>query len=420
MTIVEQQNKDRLPISQFVLSLLALLFTLIAAVGFFAGGSIFNQYLELDEQTIRLFYSLGSFSILLSVIHGYSLLTALKKVPISPPSNRRKLSPFNRATAAFLLLIVFCLLQLLPDVQRLCAAFYPFLTPLAVVIPAWWFVEFGKRNLPAVSARKISAALSLGSSYTMLFILLLEIIFVACILAAALIYLSSQPSVQQMMKSFSFPADLTQIETSFVERYLRTTFQKPLFVLGIFLVLGLVIPLIEESIKPIALWSLQKRSLKPTDGFILGLYFGAAFALVESTLAISQTDPQMWVESITLRAAASLIHITCTGLVGYGYAATMKSQKKAAIHRPFLTAIVIHGLWNSLALLSSANLIMTTLNITQPLAPIYDILIPSAFAIEWIAILYLLSQMNKSLRHNSLRLSHNETTDTGVHTNDVE
>lgn len=420
MTIVEQKNRDGLTITQFVLSLIAFLLTLIAAVGFFAGGSVFNRYLELDEQTTELFYSLGSFNILLSMIHGYSLWNASRRKNISQQAGERRLSSFIKATIALVFLGVFCLLQLLPSVQQLCAPFYPFLTPLAVAIPAWWFVELGKRNLPAVSAKKSSAALSIGTSYTVLCILALEIIFIALLLAVLLLYFSSQPFLQQMMKSFSFPLDLTQIELPAVERYLRIALQNRTVVVGIFLILGLLFPLIEESMKPIALWSLQKRALKPAEGFILGLYFGAAFSLVESTLATSQMGSEMWLESIALRAATSLIHITCSGLVGYGYAATMKSQKSAVFARPFLIAAVLHGLWNSLALLSSAGLIESTLRFNQTMPSFYDILIPAALAMEWGFILRLLFKMNRKLHQIILAAEHNETINTGVPINDVE
>lgn len=420
MTTVEQKNRDGLTITQFVLSFIAFLLTLIAAVGFFAGGSVFNQYLELDGQTTELFYSLGSFCILLIIIHGYSLWNALRKRDVSQQAGRKKLSSFIKAMVALIFLGVFCLLQLLSSVQQVCAPSYPFLTPLAVAIPAWWFVELGKRNLPAVSTKKSSAALSIGTSYTVLCILVLEIIFIALLLAVLLLYFSSQPFLQQMMKSFSFPLDLTQIELPAVERYLRIALQNPAVVLGFFAVLGFLFPLIEESMKPIALWSLQKRALKPVDGFILGLYFGAAFSLVESTLAISQLGSEMWVGSIALRAATSLIHITCSGLVGYGYAAMMKSQKKEVIGTPFVTAVLLHGLWNSLSLLSSVQLIDTTTFIKQTMLPIYDILIPAALTIEWFIILRLLSKMNKKLHQINLAAEHNEAINTGVPINDVE
>ncbi|HAF60888.1 MAG TPA: hypothetical protein DCK95_01010 [Anaerolineaceae bacterium] len=420
MTIAGHKNNDRLKISQFVLSLIAFLLTLIATVGFFAGGSVLKPYLNSDNQTSSFFISMGSVNALLSVIHGYSLWYALKKPKEPRQSAFKKIPSFTWASIALLCLAVFCLLQLLAGVQRFFSPLYAFLTPLAIAIPLWWFVEFGKRKLPAISARKISGALSVGSSYTMLFILFLEIVFIAFILAAALLYLSSQPPVQQVMKSFSFPADLAQIDLPFLERYLRVILQEPLLVLGIFLVIGFILPFIEESMKPITLWALRNRSLLASDGFVLGLYFGAAFALVESTLAISQLGSEIWVESIALRAATSLIHITCSGLVGFGYATSMQSQKREESPRPFLTAVFLHGLWNSLALLSSSRLITTTLNITLALPEIYDILFPAALVIEWIATLLLLSRMNKELQQNIHPPEHNEFNDLSVHTNDVE
>ena len=131
-------------------------------------------------------------------------------------------------------------------------------------------------------------------------------------------------------------------------------------------------------------------------------------------------DSGMWVESIALRAATSLVHITCSGLVGYGYAATMKSQKSAVLAKPFLVAVLLHGVWNSLALLSSMDLIEPILRINQTMPAFYDILIPAALAIEWVFILRLLFKMNRKLHQINLAAEHNETINAGVPINDVE
>ncbi len=49
-------------------------------------------------------------------------------------------------------------------------------------------------------------------------------------------------------------------------------------IFGVLAVISGIVPLIEEILKPIALWSLVGKDLTDQEGFVAGLLSGAGFA----------------------------------------------------------------------------------------------------------------------------------------------
>ncbi|NMB62465.1 MAG: PrsW family intramembrane metalloprotease, partial [Chloroflexi bacterium] len=264
------------------------------------------------------------------------------------------------------------------------------------------------------------AALSISSSYGMMFILLFEMIVIALVIAGVLLYLSTQPQIRQWMDSFSLPQNLSQLDIHLIERYARTLLRTPIFLVIVFLLVGLVLPLIEEILKPIAIWTLHRRSISPAEGFILGLYFGAAFALVESGGMIIQLGMGSWVTSTLLRAATGLLHITCSGLVGYAYARFMQLERKISAAIPLLIAVALHGTWNTVAVLSSLGSLSAEIGMSGFFSPIWDHVFSALMVLLWLTAFSILWKMNKKLQKDLSLLSHNENNDPGVHTFELE
>jgi hypothetical protein len=420
MIVAEERKNDWLKISQFLFSLTAFLITTICAAGSFAGGLIFYSSSGFSAEESGGLVSLGSLSILLAVFHFSALVNAVKEPALPKSTGHSKINSFILASAALLCWAVILILTYFHIGEQFFNSIQPFFTPLAIWIPIWWFIEFGKRKLPQVTARKSSAALSIGSSYTIFIIMVLELIVVALIIAIVLIYLNSQPQIQQWMKTFTFPRDLTQLNEQVLERYLNVIIQNPIFIAAVFLLVGIIAPFIEESLKPLALWTLRKRSLSPSEGFILGLYFGAAFAFVESAGMVIQLGTESWAESILLRASTSLLHITCSGLVSHGYVRSMQPGKNSAFLKPLLAALALHGTWNSLAVLVSLASLSPGLNIDMFFTPFWDKIFIIALILEWSGILFLLWKMNKKMKDDAQLPEPNTKGEGGVLTNEVE
>jgi RsiW-degrading membrane proteinase PrsW (M82 family) len=134
----------------------------------------------------------------------------------------------------------------------------------------------------------------------------------------------------------------------------------PYVLISLFLVLGVITPLIEETLKPAVVWLMAKRLQRPSQGFALGIISGAGFALVESLLA-SSTPGQGWGQLLVARAGGGLMHIFGSGLMGWGIASAWQG-KRLRLLGTYILSITIHGLWNSAAIMLELNSLQPYLN----------------------------------------------------------
>ncbi|HLB47150.1 MAG TPA: PrsW family glutamic-type intramembrane protease [Anaerolineales bacterium] len=114
------------------------------------------------------------------------------------------------------------------------------------------------------------------------------------------------------------------------------------FVLG-----SIVVPMIEELIKPIGVVLLIGRRPAPMAAFVGGMMGGLGFAVTE-TLGNLVTIADPWLVLIMARMGTLVMHSLTAGLVGWGWG-------QLAARRPwrwvgaYAGAVAIHGLWNGLA-----------------------------------------------------------------------
>ena len=79
---------------------------------------------------------------------------------------------------------------------------------------------------------------------------------------------------------------LSQLEQLMVELS-----RNPVIAFALFLMIGVLAPLVEELFKPMALWFLLKRPLKDSEGFSLGLISGGALPCSKAAGLVSQIAP---------------------------------------------------------------------------------------------------------------------------------
>ncbi len=150
----------------------------------------------------------------------------------------------------------------------------------------------------------------------------------------------------------------TQIETQLASArdldtilaVLAPYLMNPLVILlAVFVMAGLV-PLIEELVKPIAVWLLAGRLRSPAQGFALGILSGAGFALVEGLVAASSAGED-WSVLAVARAGGSLMHILATGLMGWGIASAWQERRILRLIGSYALSVSIHGLWNGMTVM---------------------------------------------------------------------
>jgi len=132
---------------------------------------------------------------------------------------------------------------------------------------------------------------------------------------------------------------------------LEPYFLQPMVLFWAAAIIGGVMPIIEEIVKPIALWLLAGRKITPQEGFVGGLLAGAGFALTENilyfTIALSAED---WLFMAIGRAGTGVLHMLASGLVGWGLVETWRNGKWGTQALLSLGSFLLHGLWNTLAL----------------------------------------------------------------------
>ncbi len=149
---------------------------------------------------------------------------------------------------------------------------------------------------------------------------------------------------------------------------LKPFLQSPWVLFGILSMTSVIIPIIEELIKPIWLWMFVKE-LTPASGFFYGMLSGAAFALVESLGYLASPMGDGWSSLLLGRVGTGVLHVTVSGLVGWGLGSAWMERKYLQLGVAYFLAVFLHGLWNALGIL------MGWMEFIEPVNPLNIILI---------------------------------------------
>jgi hypothetical protein len=112
--------------------------------------------------------------------------------------------------------------------------------------------------------------------------------------------------------------------------------------------IAVIVPLIEELLKPLAVWLFARKIESPAQGFVLGLLSGAAFALFES-LNASADGTTSWAVIVTARTGTSVLHMVTSGLVGWGIVSAVHERHIGRFFAAYTMAVLVHGIWNAAA-----------------------------------------------------------------------
>ena len=142
--------------------------------------------------------------------------------------------------------------------------------------------------------------------------------------------------------------------------------QNPRMIIFMVLLLSVIAPLVEESVKPLAALALLGRMRSAAEAFVLGLSCGIGFDLIETSGYISQ-GYQDWLKVALERSPAGLLHGFGAAMVTLGW--YYLTHKQSAQHRfllgfgCILYAILQHAIWNGTFILAL---------LPAPLGPFFD------------------------------------------------
>ena len=187
---------------------------------------------------------------------------------------------------------------------------------LGVAIPVAGFVWIATGGLPSCAWRRLWSAFGIGMAGSTLAAMLLEYLLVGMGVLAAGVLAAANPEwrtvIVQLKDQITNAGDVQALLTA-----LAPYLTNPLVFLLILAFAAVLAPLIEEALKPAAVWLVGKRLRSPAEGFALGALCGAGFALLEGMMAASGATGMIGF-GLAARAASSLMHITASGLMGWG------------------------------------------------------------------------------------------------------
>ncbi|RPJ20735.1 MAG: PrsW family intramembrane metalloprotease [Chloroflexi bacterium] len=244
-------------------------------------------------------------------------------------------------------------------IQTISWIFLPVLTIPAVVFPLGVLLAVGTRNLPVGTRWQTWSVLGLGMTLAPILLFTLEIFAGLVIVSVVVAYVVTQPALSSELQSLSQQIMILGPQSEATLDLLSPLFTKPGVIVTALIYMAVLVPAIEELFKPIGVWLLAGRLESPAQGFTLGALSGAGYGLIETIGVSGQTGE--WASLLFTRIGTGLLHITTSALMGGAIVLVWRERRYLRWIGTYLLAVLLHGLWNTLALLFSFSSIAEVL-----------------------------------------------------------
>ncbi|WKZ34801.1 MAG: PrsW family glutamic-type intramembrane protease [Anaerolineales bacterium] len=224
----------------------------------------------------------------------------------------------------------------------------PVLTVLVIAPPIWLLFGIGANGLEIGPRWRVFAVLGLSMTLAPLIMLTIEIAALLGIgIGGSVLVAIFNPSLFEEILSLVRILELETNETVILN-LLSPFITNPVAIATGIGYIAVLVPLVEELFKPLAVWLFARQIESPAQGFVMGLISGAAFALFES-LNASADGSVSWAVIVSIRAGTSLLHMATSGLVGWGIVSAVKEKHIKLLVGAYLAATLVHGIWNACA-----------------------------------------------------------------------
>jgi hypothetical protein len=224
----------------------------------------------------------------------------------------------------------------------------PLATLFVIILPIFLYIGLGSNGIEAGPRWRVWGTVGLGLTIGPLLMIVIEVLVLLLALAVFAVLLSFQPEKMQEFQSF-FQLLNQQTDEEVVLNMLAPYLSDPRVIAALLGYIALFVPLVEELLKPLAVWLFGKSIAKPSQGFVLGMLSGGAFALVESLNASAESS-EAWPFAVGVRAGTSLLHIMLSGLMGYAIVGAFQEKRFGQLAATYLGVVAIHGIWNACAI----------------------------------------------------------------------
>ncbi len=226
---------------------------------------------------------------------------------------------------------------------------------LVAGIPILWIYNAAQWKLKSGNPIRSWRIFGFSLMVTPFIIIIVEFIVVLILAIIGMLWvsyrLSVDPSLEYELNFIQNQINLAGSDLENILQLLESYILTPTVIFWVVAIIGGIMPIIEEIIKPFALWSLAERRITPQEGFVNGLLCGAGFALMENVLyATTILFAEDWLLMAITRSWTIVVHMLASGLVGWGLARLWRDGKWVFMVLTTLGAFLLHALWNTMAL----------------------------------------------------------------------
>ena len=225
----------------------------------------------------------------------------------------------------------------------------PLLTLPAVFLPIVVLFGLGSRSISLGPRWRAWNVLGISMTLVPFLTFLLEAMAILFVLGLVIVYISSQPALLAQVERLSTQIYTIQQDPEALIELVAPLLLRPGIMAISLLFFSVLVPMMEELVKPLAVWLFGNQISTPAQGFALGALCGAAFALLETFGVSAQSGD--WSTLLLTRLGTNTLHVTTAALMGAAIVYAIRERRYLRLLGTYLLCVSLHGLWNGLAIL---------------------------------------------------------------------
>jgi RsiW-degrading membrane proteinase PrsW (M82 family) len=250
------------------------------------------------------------------------------------------------------------------------------LTVPAIVLPLAMLLALGTRHLPFGTRWQTWTVLGLSMTLGPFLLFVLEIVLGLVGVIGAVVYIMTQPDLVAQLQEIAERILILGPQSEETIRLLSPYLTRPAVIGGLLLYIAVLVPAVEEILKPVGVWLFAGRLNSPAQGFSLGALSGAGYALIE-TAGVSGQQTGEWASLLFSRIGTGLLHVTTSALMGAAIVYAVRERRYARLFGTYLLAVLLHGLWNALATIFTFSTLADFLEQPDPLSTLQPTMLVS-------------------------------------------
>jgi len=249
--------------------------------------------------------------------------------------------------------------------NRIAWFLLPPLNIIATGLPALWLIYIGTHGLIPGFPRRQWGVFATGLVLGPVIILVLELILLIGMGIVAVLWVLLDPSLANQLNGLVFRLQSVAPNTDAILKILLPFLLNPGVIFLVFAFISVLVPMLEEALKPLGVWFLYGQKITPAQGFGYGVLSGAGFGLFEN-LGNTSSGGETWALLASTRISTLLLHCFTAGLVGWALASAWSQKRYLRLGITYAIAVLVHGLWNGMAVLSLVSSLQGLPNISIP------------------------------------------------------